>query len=229
MAQFGGQYGEGTLYRLSLQGRIQRLLSFSKLQMGVRHPASGLMEARDGNLYGCVGNGNAGEDGVYRVQPDGTFSMIRLFDASADEPRYPWGPLIQGLDGALYGVSFYGGLSDEGTVFRLGLSGDLTILASFSSADRSGYRPRAGLVQAADGTLYGLTRYGGLADGGTFFRLPAGGNPETLHAFTGGPADGMYPSDSLVRADDGLFYGATGAGGANDRGSVFRINVAGAA
>jgi uncharacterized repeat protein (TIGR03803 family) len=85
----------------------------------------------------------------------------------------PYGSLIQGNDGYLYGTTSHGGTFGAGTVFRMDTSGILTTLHSFTLAD--GSLPSAALVQAADGNLYGTASAGGPASAGVVFRLILGG------------------------------------------------------
>jgi uncharacterized repeat protein (TIGR03803 family) len=65
---------------------------------------------------------------------------------------------------------------------------------------------------------------------GTVFKINPGGKLTTLYSFCsvtnseGDCLDGAYPSAGLVQATDGAFYGTTGEGGANDYGTVFKIN-----
>ena len=59
-----------------------------------------------------------------------------------------------------------------GTVFELTPNGTLITLHSFSGSD--GKFPSAGLVQAANGKLYGTTEQGGAYDQGTIFSLDPG-------------------------------------------------------
>jgi uncharacterized repeat protein (TIGR03803 family) len=48
--------------------------------------------------------------------------------------------------------------------------------------------------------------------------------PTRLYGFTGG-ADGGIPESWLIQASDGNFYGTTSQGGANNTGTVFRMNL----
>ena len=83
--------------------------------------------------------------------------------------------------------------------------------------------PRGGLVEAADGDLYGTTSMGG--DGrGTLYRLPAGpgGVIEVVYRFS----RGMFPDADLARGQDGFLYGTTRYGGDNHGGTVFRFDPA---
>ena len=49
----------------------------------------------------------------------------------------------------------------------------------------------------------------------------------TLHNFAGQPSDGRQPYVGLVKGTDGNFYGTTEFGGANNKGTVFKITPSG--
>jgi uncharacterized repeat protein (TIGR03803 family) len=102
-------------------------------------------------------------------------------------------------------------------------------LISFNGAN--GNQPRAELIEASDGRLYGTTFSGGrhrnaIYDGdGTAFRISPNGKFSTF-AFLDG-FDGAGPTASLVQAADGTFYGTTFAGGAVGYGSIFKTSWSG--
>jgi uncharacterized repeat protein (TIGR03803 family) len=86
-----------------------------------------------------------------------TYSVLTSF--TGPNGGNPFGPLIQGIDGKLYGTTFYSGPNGIGTVFSIGKAGDLTTLNGFCdgfSCDHAS-NPKAGLVQGIDGYLYGTT------------------------------------------------------------------------
>ena len=105
----------------------------------------------------------------------------------------------------------------------------------FSLGGAAGGTPLAGLVQGADGNLYGTAEFegaiGGSANGGTVFEITTAGVFTTLHSF-GALGDGDNPDAGLVLGTDGNFYGTTSAGGANCGiyivcGMVFKITPTG--
>jgi uncharacterized repeat protein (TIGR03803 family) len=98
-----------------------------------------------------------------------------------------------------------------------------TKLHSFALAD--GTYPLAGLIQAADGNLYGTTYEGGDNGLGTVFRITLSGKLTNLYSFAG--TDGAKPSTRLVQATDRNLYGTTNSGGANGKGTVFKITPSG--
>jgi uncharacterized repeat protein (TIGR03803 family) len=115
------------------------------------------------------------------------------------------------VNGILYGTTYGGGTTGNGTVFRLKPStGKAKIVYSFK-ASSDGQYPVAGLINL-DGTLYGVTSTGGTPNNGTVFSLNLkSGVENVLHAFTGG-SDGATPLGSLVNVS-GTLYGTTQSGG----------------
>src|ERR1700733_15581787 len=73
-------------------------------------------------------------------------------------------------------------------------------------------------------TLWGMTQFGGVNDSGVVFRYNISTGKDTiLHSF-GSATAGTYPFGSLMKANNGLLYGTTSEGGANNTGTVFSYN-----
>lgn len=83
-----------------------------------------------------------------------------------------------------------------------------------------------GLVQAADGNLYGTTQNGGTNSAGTVFQMTSNGVVTTLRSLAGA-TDGARPRAPLALGADGNLYGTTFLGGASGAGTVFRVTPAG--
>jgi len=154
------------------------------------------------------------------------FHTVASFDST--DGAYPTAPLIQGFDGNLYGTTFYGGPRVSGTIFKITPQGVLTSLYRFCSQANcsDGANPYGGLLQAADGELYGMTETGGASGLGTIFRISRSGTLSTLHSFCEekGCPDGASPTAGLIEAANGEFYGTTTGGGANLNGTVFELS-----
>jgi len=204
---------------------------------------TGLVQATDGNLYGTAyeGGTNCAPDGcgtIFKITPGGTLTTLHSFCAQSNctDGEYPEAGLIQATNGNFYGTTYQGGANCApdgcGTIFKITPSGTLTTVYSFCSQSgcSDGYYPEAGLIQASNGDFYGTTTSGGAGGGGTVFKITPGGTLTTLHSFCSQSncADGEYPEAGLVQATNGNFYGTTYAGGgANSRGTVFKISPSG--
>jgi uncharacterized repeat protein (TIGR03803 family) len=66
-----------------------------------------------------------------------SFTTLLSF-ISSDNGAAPIGPLVQGLDGNLYGTASAGGTNSEGTLFGVATRGTPTVLYSFSGIDGAG-------------------------------------------------------------------------------------------
>ena len=146
----------------------------------------------------------------------------------------PYDALVQATNGDLYGTTLWGGVNDSvgGTIFKITPSGTLTTVYSFCalSGCADGQYLNAGLVQGADGDLYGTTEKGGSQGWGTVFKINPSGTLTTLHSFCSksGCADGAEPLAGLVQATDGNLYGTTYYGGTNPKsGTMFQVTPAG--
>jgi uncharacterized repeat protein (TIGR03803 family) len=156
-----------------------------------------------------------------RAQPP--FDALTQFGPPG--PQNSQASLVQATDGDFYGTSSSGGDANAGTVFQLTPGGAVAWLYSFTGGTDGGY-PYGGLVQGADGNLYGTTSSGGAAGVGTIFQMTSSGALTTIYSFTGG-ADGAYPYAGLIQAGDGTFFGTSPSGGAFGAGTVFQVSSAG--
>ncbi len=95
-------------------------------------------------------------------------------------------------------------------------------LKSFGFEESSGKQPTSDLIEGSNGTLYGLTAYGGGFGSGTLFQVNKDGSGyRNLRSFE---ADSR-PYASLVEASDGRLYGVAGSNifGINKDGSDYGI------
>jgi uncharacterized repeat protein (TIGR03803 family) len=244
---YSGGVGEGnasgTVFQMTPQGNLTTLYRFCSQPNCTdgAEPNGGLVLASDGNLYGTTyiggnGTGNGNYRGtVYKITPSGKLTTLYSFcsQPNCTDGEAPAAGLVLASDGNFYGTTQYGGSSNNwlrGTVYKITPSGKLTTLYSFDGTD--GAFPRAELVQAASGDLYGTASYGGTStncgDGGcgTVFKISTAGALSTMHSFTG--PDGDQPSASLLLAADGNFYGTAVGGGSQNWGTVFKMTPGGA-
>lgn len=167
------------------------------------------------NGAGTMGAGNV--TGV-AITCEKNTSILYFFQGGSDGTE-PVAPLLQGADGNFYGVTTYGGTSNDGTLFEVTPAGIESILHTFSGSD--GQNPQGALIEDASGNFFGASVYGGSLGYGTAFELAANRTETVLHSFTKS-GDGGYPICNLVEDGSGNLYGTTWGGGLT-HGIVFEI------
>jgi uncharacterized repeat protein (TIGR03803 family) len=244
----GGQYSMGTVFRLTPAGILTTLYSFCPGEGACpdgSEPLAGLIQAKDGNLYGttsgvtvladCLQEYSCGT--VFKITLDGTLSTIYNFCnlTGCADGRNPTSGLVQAVDGNFYGTTMGGGASANsqcqqgcGTFFKLTPDGQVTTIASFCNETdcADGSQPAATPIQGTDGNFYGTTStggaFGGEFYGGTVYRVRSGSTLNTIHSF-------QYSTDTaepagLFQATNGVFYGADPEGDSSF-GYIYKLNT----
>jgi len=198
-------------------------------------PTGSLVQASDGNFYGTAifgGAHNANDGGtVFRISPSGQFALLHIFVADKSgnfsNGNGPVGSLVEGKDGFLYGTTTAGGAHNAGVIFKISKSGKFNLLHRFCSEAEcaDGSNPSA-LVLGNDGNLYGGTLGGGAFNNGSIFRIKPAGPFTILHALND-KSDGGPPSQALVQASDGNFYGVGSFSPDGGLGNLFRVTPRG--
>lgn len=217
----GGPNNSGTVFKVNPDGSGWQVLvafSFNTTGSSLR---GRLLQATNGLIYGTFASGPIGSyGGIFRIHPDGSgFSLLKIFDG-IDGVGNPNAGLIQGLDGALYGVS--GG---TGRVFRINPDGSGYHILAILPIAQVGYDPLTELVQGPDGTFYGMTSDFG-SGGGAIFKLNPDGTG--LARLINLPVTSALQGDSkgqLIMGNDGVLYGTAWRNGLE--GMVFKISVDG--
>jgi len=203
-------------------------------------PTGSLIFDGGGNLYGATYAGGTSNVGtVFELSPNGsggwTESVLYSFNNNGSDGNYPYAGLVFDSAGNLYGTTYYGGTSNQGSIFKLSPNGGggwtETVLHSFdfNFNETDGAYPTAGVIFDHAGNLYGTTDNGGTCNYGTAFEFsPAGGGNWTetvLHSFCNGGADGYRPFAGLIIDHAGNLYGTTSVGGSGTSaiGTVFEI------
>ncbi len=217
----GGSLGWGAVFSMNSDGSAYTVLrSFAGNGDG-SYPYGPLL-ALDGYLYGTTYSGGASNRGtVFRLTAAGAdYSILNSF-AGGTDGTYPYSGLIA-VDGALYGTTSGGGVSNSGTIFRLNPDGsDYAVLKQFAGGS-DGASPRSALV--SDGAfLYGTTYSGGASGSGAVFAISTNGTGyTTLKNLTAAAA---VPRASLV-LNGRTLYGITSTGGRGN-GAIFSLKTDG--
>jgi uncharacterized repeat protein (TIGR03803 family) len=165
----GGLGEDGTIYQITSDGTYTILHGFSYDNDGLTgyDPTGGLTLASDGNFYGVTGRGGmSGLGVVYRMSPNGDYEVLHNIDSNDGATAI--GELVEGTDGDLYGVT---GSIASGSIFKITVGGEFTVLHYFEDSATEGERPLAGLTIDGDGNFYGTTANGGPGGLGTAYKL----------------------------------------------------------
>lgn len=154
----GGSASLGTVFKINKWGKESVLYSFKGGTDGST-PNGDLVLDMAGNIYGTTFVGGASNFGtVFKVDPAGNETVLYSFKGSSItqiDGANPSGGVIQDASGNLYGVTWSGGGSGAGTVYKLDPSGIETLLYSFPFATQGS--PLGSLVIDTAGNLYGVT------------------------------------------------------------------------
>lgn len=192
VASGGGSNNEGVVFKITTTGQYSVLYNFD-----ISHgntPRGPLVQGSDGNLYGTADGGvGANANGVvFKLSPKtGKIKVLHTFDPTTGDGRGLFAGLAQANDGNFYGVTSAGGTSVNcvggcGTIFRINSAGT-TYSKLYDLDGTTGSYPLISLLQHTNGTLYGLSCFGGTYNSGVFFSLNAGLSPLAGLVSTSGP------------------------------------------
>jgi uncharacterized protein (TIGR03437 family) len=234
----GCTYGCGTIFKVTPGGSGTILYTFD--QAHGSSPAGSLVEGADGNFYGVTSSGGTstncigGCGTIFKVTPQGSLTSLYSFNLTTDAATP--GGLILGADGNFYGTAASGGpggycpssdptliLKGCGIVFKITPAGTLTTIYEFEGMS-DGALP-AGLIQAKDGSFYGVASSPNNTNDGSIFKLTSAGVLTTVVVFNG--TNGAFPN-TLVQVSDGDFYGtSSGEGGILENGVPTQLSIGG--
>ncbi len=215
---------DGNIYGALTNGDIFKVDSTGAVTIVYSAPAGtistfyNLVSGSDGNLYSLVfvqpSASSIPPPGLSLVMttPEGKLSVIYTFDNTVGP--YPASNLIQGSDGAFYGV--LSSANNCGMVFRITTAGTFSTFASLASAPTPSCS-EASLIQGHDGNLYG-TIIGLGADPSTVFKITPAGTLSYIHTFV---HSSFSPNNSqptlLSDSGKGELYGVS-------HGTVFSVD-----
>jgi uncharacterized repeat protein (TIGR03803 family) len=219
--EFGGANNNGVIFAFdAASGSISIKDSFNGANGA--SPYAALTAAGNGLYYGTTFSGGASDKGSIFAF-DSTTGAITLKDSfSGANGAYPRAALTAAGDGLYYGTTEFGGANNKGAIFAFdATTGSITLKDSFSGLN--GFQPWAELSAADNGVYFGTTLKGGARDKGAIFAFDSAVAAIILQASFDG-SNGQNPTSALTDVGNGIFYGTTGTGGANNRGAIYAFD-----
>ncbi|BDS10819.1 choice-of-anchor tandem repeat GloVer-containing protein [Aureispira anguillae] len=181
-----------------------------------------LCEASNGKLYGMTQGGGIHEKGIIFEYDPNTKIVTKILDFNGYHMgAHPEGGLVQASNGLLYGMTYSGGIHNQGVAFKYNLTtGVFTKLKDFIGVQ--GSYPKGSFIEASNGLLYGMTSTGGTYSAGTIFKCNLSSDVCTIVEHL---AAGTHPYGDLVDAGNGKLFGLTYNGGAYSRGTLFEYDL----
>ncbi len=208
----GGAYGDGDVFEVAAGSHtITVLASFN----GTNGQWPGdLITDGSGNLFGVTWAGGASSDGTVFEVAAGSNAITSLasFTGGASGLN-PSCELVEDGSGNLFGTTYNGGASNDGTLFEVAAgSHTITTLASFNGAN--GQNPQGDLIESG-GNLYSTTAFGGASGYGTVFEYQLAAQTGTVSygqsvTFTAtvSSSAGVPPDGSVQFLVNGAAYGS---------------------
>ncbi len=222
VTEFGGAAEIGSIFEYDPVTDQSDLLYGFDVNSGF-YPYAGLLEASDGKLYSIalktVYDGVDTYNGMFYSfdLSTNTYNPIFKFN-SAEDGAGPDGSLMYSENRQkFYGLTYRGGLNDSGAIFEFNpLNNQYTRLYSFEAppvtSAESGVAPRASLLEASNGKLYGTAYRGGDNGIGVLYEFDLQSNIYSKkHDF--GETLGGTPLGDLMQASNNKIYGMASVGG----------------
>jgi uncharacterized repeat protein (TIGR03803 family) len=237
----GGADDFGTAYELSPPTTAQTVWTETLLwsfSANDGYPLGGLIRDKRGALYGIgdsLQEGKCGSVWELRNTMNGwKYETLWTFQGGASDGCDPSAALNFDASGTLYGNTFYGGASNDGTVFKLTppASGSKawseSVVWSFNGSG-DGSVPSTQMTFDSAGNLYGTCYEGGANGTGTAWQLvppPSGVTVWTRNLiWTFDSITGSNPTRGPMVFDAaGNLYGTAHFGGSANRGTAFELS-----
>lgn len=191
LTSLGGTSNQGVLFKYDpVANTYTNVVNFTGPNGSI--PKGTLMQASNGMIYGLTYEGGVNNVGVLFQYNPVTNAFAKRIDFSAGlNGANPYGSLIEGPTGMLYGLTAGGSIS-SGSIFSYNISTNaITRLYAFGPS-AGGVDPRGSLLLASDNNLYGTTYYGGTNNYGILFQYNPTTNTYTKKTdFVG--TNGSYP------------------------------------
>lgn len=222
----GGQYGRGVLFEFNFVLNTYNVeFEFDNGSNGGR-PYGALIQTGNGKLYGMTTIGGTSNMGVlfeYDYLTKIFTKKIDFDDVAKGNEAY--GSLMKASNGKLYGMTHSGGTYNKGILFEYDPATEIFTKKIDFDGTLKGSFPYGSVMQANNGKLYGMTKYGGSFNKGVLFEYDILTDSLIAKINFDGINKGENPFGSLIQANNGLLYGMTRIGGTLDLGTIFEYNT----
>jgi len=171
----------GCVYKVSIAGVYKNIYGFTDPTGS--SPCTGLVQGKDGKLYGATDGGRPLNDGnIYKVTTAGVNTGLHDFNNVTDGAcnpgagGFPVVSLLQVTDGNFYGTTYGGALANNGSIYKLTPANVFSVFL-FPASSAGGNQPYTTLIQHTNGLVYGTSSGGGANSVGTFFSVATGDAP----------------------------------------------------
>ena len=187
-------------------------------------PYGTLIEAPNGKLYGMTSRGGSNNAGVLFEFNPTTGIFVKKVTFTGVNGSRPYGSLMEASDGKFYGTTNLGGTNSLGIIFSYTAGAtSVTKEIDFNGTVR-GSRPVGDLVEGTNAKLYGTTSAGGANGDGVIYEFRLSNGSFVKKMDFNNAVSGDTPNASLILASNGLLYGMTNRGGANDDGVLYSFD-----
>lgn len=218
----GGSNNLGILFSYDISSQtFTNLHDFTGTNTG-SNPYSTLIQANDGHLYAMTylgGSNNLGT--LFQYNISGNVLTKQLDFNGSSNGRNPFGNLILGTNGNLYGEVPYGGNANAGFIFEYQTGSNVFTKLLDLPGGTKGRQPFGSLFQASNQLLYGMTYQGGINNSGVLFEFDIATSFYAKKVDFGSAINGSNPYGNLILANNLKMYGMTYQGGTNNAGVLF--------
>lgn len=117
----GGQYGHGTVFRMTPAGEVSVLYAFKGPYFDGSGPLAPVVQDGLGNFYGTTRAGGPYHSGTaWKIAPDGAFTLLHAFMGTTVDGHSPYVGLLL-ANGTIYAATYSEGSGESGygTIVRL--------------------------------------------------------------------------------------------------------------
>lgn len=183
-----------------------------------------LCQASSGKLYGTTRFGGTSNLGtLFEFNPaTNSYSVLVDFDGAL-KGSDPQSSVIQATNGKLYGMTRLGGTNNVGVIFEYDPATS-SFTKKYDMIAANGSFPQGSLIEASNGKLYGVNRFGGANGAGTLFEYNLSlSSYSVLISFS--TAIGANPQAPPIQAANGKIYGTTLSGGSGNGGVIYEYDL----